>query len=244
MGVSAMASQAGSFSPDGSKVVYANSAFDGSSSGIYAISVDGGTPTRLLEGRHCCGGYPTFSPDGSQIAYFDGWGDHDNSLWVMNADGSSSHVLLKDAGMMRNSAGLRYLAWSPDGRRLAFEMGYGPYSIYVVGADGSALTRLIANGVHPAWSPDGSRIAYNLPTPTGSGRLRIADADGTHAREFDYAASGAWNPLAQADSSGKGRTATPRSTSPDALIYAIAALAAIGILILWLRRKRKKQDAA
>ena len=46
--------------------------------------------------------------------------------------------------MMVSSAGLRYLVWSPDGRRLAFEMGYGPYSIYVVGADGSGLTRVIA----------------------------------------------------------------------------------------------------
>ena len=42
---------------------------------------------------------------------------------------------------------------------------------------------------------------------------------------------------------GRAGAATPRSTSPDALIYAIAALAAIGILMLWLRRKRKTQDA-
>ncbi len=233
----------GSFSPDGSKVVYASGAHDENGSGIYVIEAAGGTP-RLLP-QPLGGPYDAvLSPDGSQIAYFAGGGDHDNTLRVVNADGGGAHVLLRDAGMMATSAGLRYLAWSPDGTRLTFEMGYGPFSIYVVGAVGSGLTRLIANGVHPAWSPDGSRIAYNLPTPTGSGRLRIADADGTHARGFDYAASGAWNPLARADSSGKGTTATPRSTSPDARNSAVAALAANGILMLWLRRKRKKQDAA
>ena len=79
------------------------------------------------------------SPDGSQIAYFAGGGDHDNTLRLVNADGGGAHVLLRDAGMMATSAGLRYLAWSPDGTRLTFEMGYGPYSIYVVGADGSGL---------------------------------------------------------------------------------------------------------
>ena len=31
---------------------------------------------------------PTFSPDGTQIAYADGAGDHSHSVWVMDADGS------------------------------------------------------------------------------------------------------------------------------------------------------------
>ena len=35
---------------------------------------------------------------------------------------------------------------------------------------------------------------------------------------------------------------TARATRPDALIYAIAALAAIGIVVLRLRRKRKTRS--
>jgi Tol biopolymer transport system component len=199
----------GSFSPDGSKVIYGYGLLDTSDSGIYVVDAAGGTPRRLLEGRRLQAygprvrsmlQVPTLSPDGSQIAYFDGLGDHDNSLRVMNADGSGSHVLLKDAGMMKSSAGLRYLGWSPDGRRLVFEMGYGPYSIYVVGADGSGLQRVIANGAHPEWSPDGSRIAYNFAPLNSAGPLMIAEADGTHVQRFDGARSGPWNPLGRAES--------------------------------------------
>lgn len=66
-----------------------------------------------------------------------------------------------NAGVMRNSAFVGNLVWSPDGRRLAFGLGYVPYRIHVVGSDGSGLTRLIAKGAHPEWSSDGSRIAYD-----------------------------------------------------------------------------------
>jgi hypothetical protein len=45
----------------------------------------------------------------------------------VNADGAE-HSPVEDAGMMATSAGLRYLAWSPDGTRLTFEMGFSPYS--------------------------------------------------------------------------------------------------------------------
>ncbi len=37
---------------------------------------------------------PTFSPDGTQIAYVDGVGDHSHSVWVMNADGSDAHQIV------------------------------------------------------------------------------------------------------------------------------------------------------
>jgi LPXTG-motif cell wall-anchored protein len=35
---------------------------------------------------------------------------------------------------------------------------------------------------------------------------------------------------------------TARAARPDAPIYAIAALAVSGIVVLWLRRKRKEED--
>jgi TolB protein len=67
-------------------------------------------------------------------------------------------------------------AWSPDGARLAFvsfdDANDPPCpaascppagELYVVGADGSGLTRLTrstADDEHPSWSPDGTRLAF------------------------------------------------------------------------------------
>jgi Tol biopolymer transport system component len=240
----------GSFSPDGSKVLYESGSFDGTApDGIYVIDAAGGTPKRLLEaprapayGPRVWRGLmaPTFSPDGSQIAYIEGFGDHDNSLRVMNADGSGSHVLLKDHGVMRNSAFPGGLVWSRDDR-LALGLGYIPYTIYVVGADGSGLTRLIAKGAHPEWSPDGSRIGFDLGTNgSHAGPLLIADADGTHVQRFNNARSGPWNPLDRAESGTQGTSVAAGATRSDALTYAIAALAAIGIIVLLLRRRAQQ----
>ncbi|MGH2597479.1 MAG: hypothetical protein ACRDH7_16190 [Actinomycetota bacterium] len=245
----------GSFSPDGSKVLYESGPFDGTApDGIYVVDATGGSPQRLLSARWYPGGVrlfgqrvrtglmgPTFSPDGSQIAYIDGMGDHDNSLRVMNADGSGSRVLLKDHGVMRNSAFAGGLVWSPDGSRLAFGLGYIPYRVYVVGADGSGLTP-IAVGAHPQWSPDGSRISFDKMTGKVPLPLMIADADGTHVQRFGHARSGPWNPLDRAESGTQGTSGTAGATRSDALTYAIAALAAIGIVVLWLRKKRKTRS--
>ena len=174
----------GAISPDGTQVVYATLASDSSDSSIFVVGLDGGAPRKILGAtpRSYTGGFPTefawpaFSPDGTRIAYFDGMGDHDNTLRVMNIDGTGGRVVLKDVGMMPNSAGLRHLAWSPDGTRLLFQMGYGPYQIYTVNADGSGLTK-VAQGTHPAWSPDGTRISYTLAGALGG--------EGTEGRHHD-----------------------------------------------------------
>lgn len=210
----------GSFSPDGSKVVYAKTVFDGSApDGIYLVDAAGGTPRRILTaGRRWYSAFghrarslllwPTFSPDGSQIAYIDGMGDHSNSLRVMNADGSGSRVVLRDHGLMHNTAFPGGLVWSPDGSRLALGLGYIPDTIYVVGADGSGLTRL-AKGADPHWSPDGSRISFERMDGAALHHLVIEDADGTHVQRFNNARSGPWNPLDRAVSATPAPSSSP-----------------------------------
>ena len=242
----------GSFSPDGSKVLYESGPFDGTApDGIYVVDAAGGTPRRLLTASrrwYSAFGHrarslllwPTFSPDGSQIAYIDGMGDHSNSLRVMNADGSGSRVLLKDHGVMHNSAFPGGLVWAPDGSRLALGLGYIPYTIYVVGADGSGLTRLIVSGAHPEWSPDGSRIAYDQMTGKVPLPLLIADADGTHVQRFSNARSGPWNPLDRAESGTQGTAVLGGATRSDTPSYAIATLVAFGIVVLLFRRRAQQ----
>jgi Tol biopolymer transport system component len=146
---------------------------------------------------------PTYSPDGTQIAYFDHILDSGSQLRVMDTDGTGVRVLLHRAGLPPSSGyHIYHSAWSPDGQRLAWG---GASGIFIVGSDGSGLKLAIPNGRYPYWSPDGTRIAYLIeggpvdadcprcPTST----LEIAEPDGTHVQRFGYAEPGPWNPLDQ-----------------------------------------------
>jgi hypothetical protein len=260
-----------SLSPDGSQVVYAvEDRRHSSGSGIYAVDAQGGTPRLLrstsmepfvLPGWRGQMYWPAFSPDGTKIAYFHGGGDHSHSLRVMNADGTSPRVLFGPKQRPNPAASHVYgLAWSPDGSRLAFDAdGTGAKGIWVIGADGSQLTRVIPDGMSPSWSPDGSRIAY-----AHRGALYVAQRDGTHVRRLiagvnpSFLGEMPWNPLplaapTEAESTptaGASRTgsvpAHPESTATEgrsvaAPLSAIAALGAVGVLVLaWRARRNAK----
>ncbi len=196
----------GDFSPDGTEVVYADAPVDddGDDSSIYVIDVKGGAPRLLLGGsRRRYPGEdrsfetalydPTFSPDGLQIAYFDGMGDWGHSLRVMNSDGTGVRVVVENS-MTLGAGHVFGLDWSPDGEHLVFAINGG---VYVVGIDGSGLRLVAKEGADPYWSPGGSRVSYtsfDVTTFEHSG-LDIATLDSGHVQKFDYGASGPWNPL-------------------------------------------------
>ncbi len=77
----------------------------------------------------------------------------------------------------------RDFAWSPDGRRIAFDSERdGNSEIYVVNSDGGGLRRLTRNAgpdLAPAWSPDGRRIAF-----AGSRGIHVMNADGSGQRNL------------------------------------------------------------
>ena len=200
---------AAAIAPDGSHVVYA-------ADGVWVVDADGGRPVHLADE----GEAPTFSPDGTQVAYFIGGNDEDQ-VWVANADGSDAHEILShDATVLGAPTGMQ---WSPAGDRIALSAGASKgaeaLAIYTFAPDGSDFTRVITGGESPYWSPDGTHIAYRIPCeerpndscPEGSilrsqyeaqpslfgGRsagLAIADADGSNVRAFGFAASGPWHP--------------------------------------------------
>jgi Tol biopolymer transport system component len=196
----------GSFSPDGTEVVYAVWPRSGDHA-IYVADVEGGPP-RLVTKDVAIPYEPAFSPDGSQIAYFDGSGDWGNSLRVMNADGSDVRALTR-----ADYSHIDELVWSPDGSRLAFSLQGG--GVWIVGVDGSGLTELIPDGENVAWPPDGSRISFQRRAgtpvqevrhgkrvevtycPCGLGPLEIVTLDGERIQEFGYGGSGPWNPVEQ-----------------------------------------------
>jgi dipeptidyl aminopeptidase/acylaminoacyl peptidase len=183
-------------SPDGTRVVFAAW---GDDAGLWVVDAEGGRPVRLpVPGAAEIVADPTFSPDGTQIAYV-GTGNHENHVWVMDADGSSAHEILANEPTLVGGGGS--LQWSPAGDRIAIQVRSpdpeGINAIYTFAPDGSDFVRVVSAASSPYWSPDGSQIAYSIEcelSDASCGGLAIADADGSNVREFGFAASGPWHP--------------------------------------------------
>jgi len=180
-------------SPDGERVVY-ESWLDETSQ-IFVLEPNGTTQqlTRGKRGAHD----PTWSPDGSQIAFASKPGKgSDADIFVMDSDGSHIRRLV---GTPRNDG---HPDWSPKGARIAFDSrhhvrrwGSQGALIWVASVRTRTLTRLQVpfHAVDPAWSPDGRWIAYSrfvrstingeTTRPIYAG-VWLMRPDGTHTRRI------------------------------------------------------------
>jgi Tol biopolymer transport system component len=107
-----------SVSPDGTRILWrrvlttGESWREGWNSEIFVMNRDG-TEIRNLSGHPSFDGYPTWSPDGTQMVFSsDRSGTY--QLYVMNADGSDVQRLIESSGEDVRPC------WSPDGTKIAF----------------------------------------------------------------------------------------------------------------------------
>jgi Tol biopolymer transport system component len=122
-----------------------------------------------------------WSPDGSRIAYTRGNNSGDDSVWVVNADGTTIFPL-----EIGGSGAKRHPTWSPDSSKIAYAVvKNAPEQIYVAPSSGG-FGQPLPNGVghEPNWSPDGSRIAFDgYPSGKNFGyvdlHVVLADGSGT-----------------------------------------------------------------
>jgi len=181
------------WSPDGRKIAFVSArALDGSDApntnrtyNIWVVNADGSgvAPlTRLTASGANCDG-PTWSPDGSKIAFtsaraLDGTDNATlgapSNLWVINADGSGDLPL---TSLTIKNADSSFPRWSPDGSKIAFvstraldggntNNNGGTANLWTIKADGSGaipLTKLTAftGSGDLMWSPDSSKIAFD-----------------------------------------------------------------------------------
>jgi Tol biopolymer transport system component len=125
-------------------------AFEGGD-GLYLIDANGGE-ARKIPGTLPRDGDPTWSPDGSKIA-FDRGGER-RDIYVMDADGSDQRRLTfspDDDGWPR---------WAPHGRALTFTSDRdGNFAVYVIDLRRGQARRVAQDAAFSDWGRDG-RIRY------------------------------------------------------------------------------------
>ncbi len=121
---------------------------------------------------------PAFSPDGKRLAFVrDG-----TALVVAELDGEKERVVARAQLWSPPFTAARGVAWSPDGKWLAFFATDGRMftNVYVVPSDGSADARAVSrlangNGRSLAWSPDGKALYFDTQQRTEDGRIARVD---------------------------------------------------------------------
>ena len=176
------------WSPDGSKIAFVSDR-DGNYE-IYVMDANGSNQERLTYNIYS-DRTPAWSPDGNTIA-FTSDRNGNPEVYLMEFDGSNQRRVTDSYEILdRPWFGLTYSispAWSPDGSKIAFEVGaqlvegavsdlyildisdntirqftHGPYSCMM----GEACTDR-----YPSWSPDGDKIVFVSHKPGGGIKVK------------------------------------------------------------------------
>lgn len=147
---------------------------------VYVMNADGTDVTRLtFSGSN---GYPTWSPDGTRIAFISG-----TSLALINANGTGLTTLV--------SGGCGgHVSWYPDGEKICFSRNVsGNWDIYSYEVSSGAIVRLTTdpaadNG--PEVSRDGGNVVFSSQRESsGILHLYIMNADGSGQARISSVAS-------------------------------------------------------
>jgi Tol biopolymer transport system component len=188
------------WSPDGEHIAFYAYWNEHANSEIYRIPASGGTPIRLTD-NPARDEYPSWSPDGGKIS-FTSERSGLSELWVMNASDGSQPTKLTHHDKVIYMAS----SWSPDGTRIAYELGECRVSIstsdiYIIPSTGGTPELFEAGDEYsnfdPSWSPDGTRIAF-VSSRDGRWEIFVKPLTGGYATQltFDYRQAGhpTWSP--------------------------------------------------
>lgn len=173
---------------------------------VYTINPDG-TDERILTDLPTRDGDPSWSPDGTKIA-FESFRDDGSEAYVMNADGTGVTRLT-----FNGPPEDRGTNWSADGSQIVFHSarfpaaepgpGHSALEVFIMDADGSNQTRLTENNFQDALadiSPQG-RIAFNTNRDAGDHEIYDMNTDGTDQRRLTFSPGEDAHPIYSPDGS-------------------------------------------
>ncbi len=186
------------WSPDGTKLAF-SSTRDGNYD-IYILEVEAAPqnegdrqPQRLTdhEGDDML---PTWSPDGTQIA-FSSDRDGDWDIYLMDLPNGTDSGGANIRQLTENTITDSKPSWSPDGSKIAFDSGVGyNRDVYVMDINGADQTLVVeAEGGWPDWSPDGTQIAY-FGRGSGNPEIYVVNTDGSHQARMTFNNIDDWEP--------------------------------------------------
>jgi len=183
-------------SPDRQHIVFQGNA--DYYSAVFVINADGTGLRELAAGEQ-----PTWSPDGTRIAYVVWPWDGDADVWIINLDGTGAANLTDDLG----DTDQHEPAWSPElpgGSRIAFSHGDPTAStIWTMRPDGTdrrqVTTGAAVHDGHPAWSPEGAALVFTRwEGPVADSDLWVVSANGANPtgllRLPGWQSTPAWSP--------------------------------------------------
>lgn len=148
----------GDFDPDldpaGVRMVFASTRHNVQPD-LYIKSVDGVAVTQLTSDP-ASDVQPTFSPDGTRVAFASNRsGNWD--IWIIRVDGGPP------IRMTHGMADEIHPSWSPDGSTLVYcgmPSAGGQWELWTLDVDGGSTRRFIGYGLFPEWSPTGDTIVF------------------------------------------------------------------------------------
>jgi len=170
-----------SVSPDGKTVVFE------SLGRLYVRSLPDGAPRRLTKAKgEEMEIFPSFSRDGKSIVYVE-WTDSGlGHIRTIAPNGSRLKTVTPVAGHYRNPR------FSPDGKTIVFEKGAGGYllsnlvsddtGVFVIPADGGAMSRVTRDGFAPHFGAANDRVFLTTIDDT-KGELVSVDLKGEARRK-------------------------------------------------------------
>jgi len=185
------------WSPDASRIAVSLVVPPGDDPGIWIAEASTGGIARITdEGTWAAD--PSWSSNGSQIAFHGADGTDDNGVYVMAANGASPRRVSQAPG---SGFAFHLPSWQPGGPLIAFYAGDdGVHDVFLVNADGTNELEVSHDAnddeFWPAWSPDGSLLAFERSV------LRADHAEATMILAVDPRGRRvhAWDPVPIAES--------------------------------------------